>query len=55
MQRVTLNLSDEMYAELQSVASSVHVLGFTPEKWAEEAIESVLATRRLQHSGVPAM
>jgi hypothetical protein len=47
MAQVTIKLSDEMYAELESAAADVHELGFTPERWAEEAVESALASRRL--------
>jgi len=47
MQRVTVNLSDELFAELQSVSEDVLEMCYSPEKWATEAVESALATRRL--------
>jgi hypothetical protein len=47
MQQVTIKLSDEMYAELQRVCDDVRETCYSPEKWATEALESALATRRL--------
>jgi hypothetical protein len=47
MQQVVINLNDELFAELKSVSSDVLELCYSPEKWATEAVESALATRRL--------
>lgn len=47
MREVVLSLSDGMFAELEAVAGRVHEMGFGPEQWATEAVESVLASRRL--------
>lgn len=47
MQQVTIKLSDEMYTELPSVSQDVLEMCYSPEKWATEAVESALATRRL--------
>jgi hypothetical protein len=47
MPRVTITLSDELFAELERVSAGANDLGFGPETWAQEAVESALATRRL--------
>jgi hypothetical protein len=44
---VTITLSDELYAELASVSEDVLEQCYSPEKWAREALESAIATRRL--------
>jgi hypothetical protein len=40
-------LPDALYTELEAASASVREHGFTPESWAQEAVESALATRRL--------
>ena len=47
MQRITITLSDALYTELEKASASVRELGFSPQAWAQEAVESALATRRL--------
>lgn len=47
MKQITITLHDEMYAELEDVSAGCRELGFSPAKWAQEAVEAVLATRRL--------
>jgi hypothetical protein len=47
MRRITLVLPEELFSELQSASTDIHEQGFTPERWAQEAVESVLASRRL--------
>jgi hypothetical protein len=47
MQRVTITLNDELFAELQRASEDMLEIGFGPERFATEAVESVLATRRL--------
>jgi hypothetical protein len=46
MRRLTIVLPDALYEELESVAAG-HEMTFGPETWAQEAVESALATRRL--------
>jgi hypothetical protein len=47
MRNITIALPEELFSELQSASADIHEQGFTPERWAQEAVESVLATRRL--------
>ena len=47
MQQVTIKLSDALYRELQSVSEDVREQCLSPERWAAEALEAALATRRL--------
>jgi hypothetical protein len=47
MRKITLVLSDALYAELETASAGARELGFGPEKWAQEVLESALATRRL--------
>jgi hypothetical protein len=48
MREITIKLPDELYTELQTVSSEcTKEMGFGPEQWAGEAVESALATRRL--------
>jgi hypothetical protein len=47
MRQITLTLPDALYTELEAASASVREHGFTPETWAQEAVESALATRRL--------
>lgn len=47
VQQVIIKLSDEMYAELQSVSEDVLEMCYSAERWATEAVESALASRRL--------
>jgi len=47
MQCVTIPLSDELYRELQRVSEDVLEMCYSPERWAQEALEAALATRRL--------
>ena len=47
MQQVTIKLSDELYSELQRVSEDVLEMCYSPERWATEAVESALASRRL--------
>ena len=49
MQRVTIELSDVLYAELQSVLdTSIHQSGYGPADFAQEVVENELASRRLR-------
>jgi hypothetical protein len=45
--QVIVTLSDALYAELESVSEDVLELCYSPERWATEALEAALATRRL--------
>jgi hypothetical protein len=47
MQQITIKLSDDLYAELLSASSDVLEMCYSPERWATEAVESALASRRL--------
>lgn len=47
MVQITIFLPDEMHAELKAVSAEVAEMGFGPDKWAQECIESALASRRL--------
>ena len=47
MQQVVIKVSDERYAELESVSADVLEPCHTPERWCTEAVESALATQRL--------
>ena len=47
MVQITIFLPDEMHAELKAVSAEINEMGFGPDKWAQECIESALATRRL--------
>jgi hypothetical protein len=47
VRKITLVLSDALYAELETASAGARELGFGPETWAQEAVESALATRRL--------
>ena len=47
MQQVIIKLSDEMFAELQSVSEDALEMCYSQEKWATETVESALASRRL--------
>jgi predicted transcriptional regulator len=47
MQQVTIEMSDEMFRELQRVSEDVLEMCYSPERWAQEALEAALATRRL--------
>ena len=47
MPTITIALSDEMHEELISAARATRGQGFGPAQFAEEAVESVLASRRL--------
>ena len=47
MRQVILNLPDALYLELEVVSAAVREHGYGPASWAQEAVESVLATRRL--------
>lgn len=49
MQRIVITLADELYAELEAASAKVSELGFKPETWAQEAVESALASRRLAY------
>ncbi len=50
MPSIKIQLSPGLFAELKSaaVASSDGAIGYRPEMWAQEAVESMLASRRLQ-------
>ena len=53
MKRLTLSLSEEMYLELVDAAASTYLRDespVTPEEFAREAIETVLATRRCERN-----
>lgn len=45
--QITITLNDELYRELQRVSADVREMGYSPERWASELVESELATRRL--------
>jgi hypothetical protein len=47
MRKITLCLPDALYEELETAAAGARELGFGPERWAQEVLESELATRRL--------
>jgi hypothetical protein len=48
VRQITITLPDELYVELQTVSSEcTKEMGFGPETWAQEAVESALASRRL--------
>lgn len=47
MRAVTIVLPDALYAELETASSKARELGFGPQAWAQEAVESALASRRL--------
>jgi hypothetical protein len=53
MRAVTINLPDALFAELETASSNVHEFGFTPERFAQEAVESALASRRLPRVRLP--
>ena len=45
--KITISLSDTMYAALTKVSASAHEQMVTPETWATEAVESAIASRVL--------
>ena len=47
MPRLIISLSDELFRELQAASSAAHEMLCTPETWAQEAVESAIASRRL--------
>lgn len=47
MRIVTIELDDVLYAELEAAARAIQSKGFGPAQFAEECVESVLASRRL--------
>ena len=47
MRSVTIHLDDELFRELETAAAETSKRHFPPEAWAAEAVESVLASRRL--------
>lgn len=47
MPRITIELSTELYQELQSAVAEADGMG--PATWAAECVESTLASRRLPH------
>jgi hypothetical protein len=47
LRKIIIALPEELFSELQAASADIHEMGFTPERWAQEAVESVLATRRL--------
>jgi hypothetical protein len=47
MKALTIHLQDELYAELVEVSAPHREMTFGPEQWAQEAVESALAVRRL--------
>jgi hypothetical protein len=52
MPNLVITLNPELYSELETASRHVCEMGFGPEKWATEAIESALASRRLPRVAV---
>lgn len=48
MQRVTIELSDVLYDELQTAVAGIREPGYTPADFAQEIVEGELASRRLR-------
>ena len=47
MRQIVIALPDTLFTELQAASAGSRECGFTPAMWAQEAVESALATRRL--------
>jgi hypothetical protein len=47
MRALTIHLNEELYAELEEASAPHREMTFGPAEWAQEAVESALATRRL--------
>jgi len=47
MKTITIELSDGLYAELETASAEAHETRFRAEDWAQEAVQSALAARRL--------
>jgi hypothetical protein len=45
--KITIDLPDGLYTELLSASAEVKEIGFQPKHWAQEAVQSALAARRL--------
>jgi hypothetical protein len=45
--KITFDLSDGFYAELRAASAEALEIGFRPEDWAQECVQSALASRRL--------
>ena len=47
MPDLIIKLNPELYSELETASRNVYEMGYGPERWATEAVEAALASRRL--------
>jgi hypothetical protein len=47
MKKLTIELPDGLYAELVTASAEAHEPGFRAKHWAQECVQSALASRRL--------
>ena len=52
MPDLTIKLNPELYSELETASRNVYEMGYGPERWATEAVEAALASRRLPRVAV---
>ena len=52
MPNLVIKLNPELFSELEIASRHVCEMGFGPERWATEAIEAALASRRLPRVAV---
>jgi hypothetical protein len=45
--KITIDLPDGLYAELQTASAEANETSFRAKDWAQEAVQSALAARRL--------
>lgn len=45
--KITIELSDALYSDLERVAKDQHETGYGPQQWASDLLASELASRRL--------
>lgn len=53
MRYLKISLQETMFQELEQAAGEIHEMGYGPEMFASECIESVLASRRISRVYTP--
>jgi hypothetical protein len=52
MPDLIIKLNPVLYSELETASRNVYEMGYGPERWATEAVEAALASRRLPRVAV---